>query len=96
MAQDARWRILVAMSPIALRIRELRERAGLSQAQLAEKAGVRQATVSELESGKGRRLLVVLDKLARALNTPPGELLARAPAKAAARAARKPRRSRKP
>lgn len=67
------------MSPIAFRIRELREAAGLSQAQLAERAGVRQATVSELETGKSRRLLDVIDKLARALRVEPGELLQRAP-----------------
>ena len=67
------------MSSTRLRIRTLRERAGLTQAQLADRAGVRQATISELESGKDRRLLEVIDKLARALKVEPGELLERAP-----------------
>jgi transcriptional regulator with XRE-family HTH domain len=69
------------MSPVAFRLRALRTAAKLTQAQLAEKAGVRQATVSDLESGKGRRLLVVMDKLARALGVEPGELLERVPAR---------------
>lgn len=85
------------MTPVVFRLLELRTAAGLTQAGLAAKAGVRQATVSELESSKGRRLLVVMDKLARALGVEPGELLERAPARrAAAKAARKVRRTRRP
>jgi transcriptional regulator with XRE-family HTH domain len=63
------------MSPITLRIRELRQAREMTQAQLAERAGVREATISELETGKSRRLLDVLEKIARALNVAPGELL---------------------
>jgi transcriptional regulator with XRE-family HTH domain len=64
------------MTPIQVGLRAVRERAGLSQAALAEKAGVRQATISEMESGKtGRIDLDVLDRLCRALDTTPGELL---------------------
>ena len=69
------------MSPTRLRIRELRQGKNLTQAQLAELAGVRQATISDLESGKSRRLLEVIDKLARALKVEPGDLLERAPAR---------------
>jgi transcriptional regulator with XRE-family HTH domain len=70
------------MSPIAIRIRELRVERGLTQAQLARRAGVREATISELETGKSRRLLEVLAKIARALGVAPGDLLGdRKPAK---------------
>lgn len=66
------------MSPIAVRLREEREKAGLTQTELAEKAGVRQATISELETGKTRRVdLDVLDRLCGALRLSPGDLLKR-------------------
>jgi transcriptional regulator with XRE-family HTH domain len=63
------------MSPISLRIRELREARGWSQAELAERAGVRQATISTLETGKARRLLDVLERIAEALEVAPAKLL---------------------
>ena len=64
------------MSPIRVTLRQAREAAGLSQLALGELAGVRQATISELESGKTRRVdLEVLDRLCRALNVTPGDLL---------------------
>lgn len=55
------------MTPIRLRVQELREALGWSQRDLAEKAGVRQATVSQAESGKGVNL-ATLEKLADALD----------------------------
>jgi transcriptional regulator with XRE-family HTH domain len=63
------------MSPIELRIRPLRLARGFTQAELAERAGVREATISELETGKSRRLLEVLDRIAQALGVEPGELM---------------------
>jgi transcriptional regulator with XRE-family HTH domain len=66
------------MSPISVRLREAREEAGLTQTELAEKSGVRQATISELETGKTRRVdLDVLDRLCGALRLAPGDLLKR-------------------
>ena len=66
------------LSPIAITLREAREAAGLTQVQLAERADVRQATISELETGKTRRVdLDVLDRLCHALRVEPGELLRR-------------------
>lgn len=65
------------MSPLELRfrLRELRERAGLSQDQLAEKAGTSQVTVWRLESGTSRRIdFDLLDRLARALGVRADEL----------------------
>ena len=66
-----------SVTPLTLRLRELREREELTQAQLAEKAGVRQATVSDLETGKTRRVdFDILERLAKALGVKnPGELL---------------------
>lgn len=51
---------------------------GLTQVELAEKAGLRRATVSEVESGKAKRIdLATLDKLSIALDTDPGLLIVR-------------------
>jgi DNA-binding Xre family transcriptional regulator len=68
------------MSPIALRLKELRQERGLSQAALAKRAGIRQATISELETGKSQAITFdVLERLARALQVAPGEILDVAP-----------------
>lgn len=65
------------MSPIRLRVRELRNKRGWTQQQLAERAGVRRATISELESGRvpERVKLATLEKIARALGVPTLKLL---------------------
>ena len=63
------------MTPLHLRIRDLRLEAGLSQEQLARAAGVRQATISTLETGKSRRAdFDVLEAIARVLNVDPHQL----------------------
>lgn len=73
---------MTVMSPISITLREARERAGLTQVELAQRAGVRQATISELETGKTRRMdLDVLDRLCAALNVKPGDLLERSGAR---------------
>jgi transcriptional regulator with XRE-family HTH domain len=65
------------MMTLTLKLKELRERKGLSQAQLAKTVGVRQATISDLETGKSRRIeLDLLEKLAKALGVKPAGLLA--------------------
>lgn len=69
---------IIDMGPIRVRLAELRKVRGWSQAQLADRAGVRQATVSNIESGKVKRLdLEILDRLARALEVDPGYLIVR-------------------
>lgn len=56
------------MTPVTLRLREVRESKGLSQARLAKLSGVAQPTISRLEAGKlGTINLKHLEKLARAL-----------------------------
>ena len=62
---------------LTLKLKEYRERKDLSQAQLAKAVGVRQATISDLETGKSRRIaLDLLEKLARVLGVKPASLLA--------------------
>jgi len=66
------------MSPVRLRLKELRQAAHLTQAQLAKKVGVRQATINDLENDKSRRIeLDLLERLAAALGVEPGALLIR-------------------
>jgi DNA-binding Xre family transcriptional regulator len=71
---------LAVMSPVRVRLKELRAAARMSQAELARRADVRRATVIELEAGTARRVtLTVLERLARALGVPVGELLVSEP-----------------
>lgn len=64
------------MSPLVLRLRELRSARGWSQRELSRIAGVRQATVSHLESGNVQTLdLTVLERLAKALKVDAGYLI---------------------
>ena len=66
------------MSPRRLKtvLRELREKAGMSQLELAKKSGVAQGYISDLEGGdKKNPGLDVLKKLARALDVPVTDLL---------------------
>lgn len=56
------------MTPIRVRLREVREAQGLSQARLARQSGVAQSYISRLEAGRlGTVNLKHLEKLARAL-----------------------------
>jgi transcriptional regulator with XRE-family HTH domain len=57
------------------RIRELRERAGLSQAQLAELVGTTQAQIARLEKGERRLTVDWMARIARALMLRPSDLL---------------------
>jgi transcriptional regulator with XRE-family HTH domain len=67
------------MSPLVLRVRELREALGLTQAELAERAGVRRATVNRIENARVTAIdLEVLEKLADALGVEPGFIIIRA------------------
>lgn len=66
------------MTPLQLRIAELRAVKGWTQEQLAETAGVSRVTVVRIESGRSRRVdLDVLEKLADALGVDPGYLVAK-------------------
>lgn len=56
-------------------IRELRERRGLTQAQLAEKLNVSDKTVSKWETGKGYPDIALLEPIARTFDVSVAELL---------------------
>ena len=59
---------------LILKIREWRERRGMTQFELAKRVGVRQATISRLETGESRRIeLDVLDGLLRVLQCKPDD-----------------------
>jgi transcriptional regulator with XRE-family HTH domain len=57
------------------RLRELRERAALSQEDLAKKAGVARATIADLEADKRPARPSTRRKLAEALGVEPAELM---------------------
>jgi len=57
------------------RLRELRERAALSQEDLAKKAGVARATIADLEASKRPARPSTRRKLAEALGVEPAELM---------------------
>ena len=69
--------ILCGMTPVEMRLRELRVDAGLTQSQLAEKTGLDQGHVSRLEAGRTAIGLDVLDRLCKALKCEPGDILVR-------------------
>ena len=81
------------MSPLTLRVRQLREALGLTQAELAERAGVRRATVNRIENAHVTAIdLEVLERLADALRVEPGFLIVRASTVAGSKS-RVPKRS---
>lgn len=56
------------MTPVSVRLREIREAKGLSQAQLGKVSGVPQSYISRVEAGRLSTInLKHLEKLARAL-----------------------------
>ena len=57
------------------KLRELRERQVLTQAELAALAGVRPATVADIESGKRRARPSTIRRLAKALRVKPQDLI---------------------
>jgi putative transcriptional regulator len=64
------------VTPITLRIRELREARGWSLRELARRVEVRPNTLSAIENGLTTGIdFVTLEKLARALEVDPGYLI---------------------
>lgn len=61
------------------RIRELREKAGLSAERLADRVGTTQATISRLETGARRLTVSWMRRITDALQVRPEELIAPAP-----------------
>ncbi len=66
------------MTPVKIRLREVRTAANMTQAELAKKTGVDQGDISRIENGRtGGISLDVLDRLCRALKCAPGDILVR-------------------
>ena len=61
--------------PIALKLRVLRERRGLTQKEAAELAEVSEVTLYRLESGKQTPYMPTVTKITRAYGVPLDELL---------------------
>lgn len=60
---------------LARNLRELRLKRGWSQEAFAFEAGIHRTYVSDLERGARNPTIEVVDRLARTLDVPPGELL---------------------
>ncbi len=69
--------ILDDMTPVEIRLREIRIGAGLTQVELAKRARMDQADISRIEKGAKAISLDVLDRLCRALKCDPGDILVR-------------------
>jgi transcriptional regulator with XRE-family HTH domain len=63
--------MLENQTPIGLRLKELREAAGLTQPQLAERTGLSRAGVAHIEQGLRRPTWDTITKLAAALGVTP-------------------------
>ncbi len=70
------------MTPISIRVRELREQRGWSQAELCRRSGVRQATLSAIENEQTKGVdFETLEKLAEALEVHAAVLIEQLPLK---------------
>jgi len=65
----------MASKRFPVRLKQLREAKGMSQAALAEKVGVSREYIARLEAGKHDPPLSRIEKLAKALNVKLGRLL---------------------
>ena len=66
----------MSMTPIILRVRELRKAKGWSQVELSERAGIRRATLSAIENDLTTGIdFATLEQLAAALDVDPGYLI---------------------
>jgi transcriptional regulator with XRE-family HTH domain len=63
------------MTPLQLRVAELRKRRGWSQAELARRAGIHNSVVNRAERGETAMTLATLEKLAKALGVNPKALI---------------------
>lgn len=66
---------IAAMAAFGTNLREARERLGLTQEQVAERSGVHATEVSRMEAGKRDPQVSTLERLAKAVEVTPGQLL---------------------
>src|SRR4051794_41981276 len=69
------WHIMIGMAKLT-RLKDVRQRKGLTQQQLAEKAGVNGVTIARIEGAKDEPFPTTVRKVAAALGVEPEELLA--------------------
>ncbi len=73
---------MTAVSPLRIRLKEVRESRSLTQVELAAASGVRRATISDIETGKTSAIdFDVLEKLATALGVNAAVLVEHTPEK---------------
>ena len=65
------------MTPVEIRLREVRKDRELTQVQLAERSGIHQSVISRIEAGTSAVSLDILERLCEALGCEPGELIIR-------------------
>lgn len=65
----------LGMAALGTNVREVRERLGLTQEQVAERSGVHATEVSRIEGGKRDPQVSTVLRLAKALEIEPGRLL---------------------
>jgi len=66
---------MAAVTALGPNLREARERLGLTQEQVGERSGVHTGEVSRIELGKRDPQVSTLERLARAVEVTPGQLL---------------------
>jgi len=64
-----------AVAHFGTRLREARERLGLTQEEVAQRSGVHATEVSRIEAGKRDPQISTLRRLAKAVDVKPGQLL---------------------
>jgi transcriptional regulator with XRE-family HTH domain len=65
----------LGVGKLGANLRGARKRLGLSQEQVAERSGVHATEVSRIEAGKRDPRVTTVERLARAVEVKPGELL---------------------
>jgi transcriptional regulator with XRE-family HTH domain len=63
------------MAHLGTKLREARERLGLTQEQVAQRSGVHATEVSRIEAGKRDPQVSTVRRLAKAVEVKPGQLL---------------------
>lgn len=63
------------MGALGKNLRAARERLGLTQEQVAERSGVQAGEVSRIETGKRDPKVSTVERLAKAVEVKPGQLL---------------------
>lgn len=63
------------MAALGTNLREARVRLGLTQEQVAQRSGVHSTEVSRIEAGKRDPKVSTLERLAKAVEVKPGQLL---------------------